>query len=192
MSEKSRDDAYALLTEHTKSESLIKHALAVEAAMRWYAQHFNENVALWGNTGLLHDFDYEQYPNLDKNGHPFVGCKILGELGYPEIIIEAILGHATYSGVERKTKLAKALFASDELTGLISAATLVRPDRSLHSLSVKSVKKKMKDKSFARTINRDDIILGTEELGIEFGQHIENVIEGMKTVASELGLNGAS
>jgi putative nucleotidyltransferase with HDIG domain len=189
---KTRDEAFALLAEHTKSESLIKHALAVEAAMRWYAQHFSEDGELWGITGLLHDFDYEQYPNLDKDGHPFVGCKILEDLGYTDLIIEAILGHATYSGVERKTKLAKVLFASDELCGLIVATTLVRPDRSLHSLSVKSVKKKMKDKSFARTIHREDIILGTEELGIEIGQHIQNVIEGMKTVAPELGLNGSS
>ncbi len=189
---KTRDEAFALLTEHTKSESLIKHAIAVEAAMRWYAQHFSEDEELWGITGLLHDFDNEQYPNLDKDGHPFVGCKILEDLGYSNLIIEAILGHATYSGVDRKTNLAKVLFASDELCGLIYAATLVRPDRSLHSLSVKSLKKKMKDKSFARTINRDDIILGTEELGIEISQHIQNVIEGMKSVAHTLGINGAT
>ncbi len=189
---KTRADAFALLTEYTKSESLIKHALAVEAAMRWYARHFGEDEGLWGNTGLLHDFDYEQYPNLDKDGHPFVGCKILEERDYPETMIEAILGHATYSGVERKTLLAKTLFASDELTGLISAATLVRPDRSLHTLTVKSVKKKMKDKSFARTINRGDILQGTEELRIAFDQHIANVIEGMISVADAIGLRGSS
>ena len=178
-----------LLTEHTKSESVIKHAIAVEAGMH---STLVKMKSFGGITGLLHDFDYEQYPNLDKDGHPFVGCKILEDLGYSNLIIEAILGHAIYSGVDRKTNLAKVLFASDELCGLIYAATLVRPDRSLHSLSVKSLKKKMKDQSFARTINRDDIILGTKELGIEISQHIQNVIEGMKSVAHTLGINGAT
>ena len=188
MTTKSRAEAFALLTEHTKSDSLIKHGLAVEAALRWYARHLNEDEELWGNTGLLHDFDYEENPDLSEGGHPFVGCGILREEGYPEDMIEAVLGHATYSGVPRTTKLAKALFACDELTGLIGASVLVRPDRSIHSLEVKSVRKKMKDKSFARAINREDIFTGTEELEIEMGEHINNVIEGMKSVAGELGL----
>ncbi len=193
MIDKTRLEALALLHEYTKGESLIKHGLAVEAAMRWYANHFGvdkEEEDLWGLTGLLHDFDYEQNPFLGDNGHPYVGCRILREQGYPEPMIEAILGHATYSGVPRQTLMAKALFASDELTGLITASALVRPDKSLHSLKVKSVKKKFKDKSFAKTIHREDIRLGTEELGIELGQHIENVIAGMRTIAADLGLNG--
>ena len=190
MEEKTRSEAFALLNEYTKSGSLIKHGVAVEAAMRWYARHFGEDEELWGNTGLLHDFDYEQNPELSKEGHPFVGCGILRERGYPAIMIEAILGHATYSGVERRTLLAKALFACDELTGLISAAALVRPDRSIYSLKVKSVRKKMRDKSFARAINREDILTGGDELGIELGEHVQNVINGMKEMAAELDLAG--
>ena len=161
--------------------------------MRWYARHFGEDEEeeeLWGLTGLLHDFDYEQNPTLGQNGHPYVGCRILRQHGYPEIMLEAILGHANYSGVPRKTQMAKTLYACDELTGLITASTLVRPDKSLHSLQVKSVKKKFKDKAFAKTIYREDIRIGAEELGIELGQHIGNVIEGMRTAALELGLNG--
>ncbi len=193
MINKTRPKALALLHQYTKGESLIKHGLAVEAAMRWYARHFEvdeEEQELWCVTGLLHDFDYEQNPFLGDNGHPYVGCRILRQQGYPEIMIEAILGHATYSGVPRKTQMAKALFACDELTGLLTASALVRPDKSLHSLKLKSVKKKFKDKAFAKTINREDIRLGAEELGIELGQHIENVIAGMRTIAAGLGLNG--
>ena len=190
MTAKSREEAFALLTEYTKSGSLIKHGLAVEAALRWYARYFDEDEELWGNTGLLHDFDYERNPDLSDSGHPFVGCAILRERGYPEDMIEAVLGHATYSGVPRTTLLAKTLFACDELTGLISACVLVRPDRSIYSLKVKSVRKKMKDRSFARAINRDDIATGTEELGIEMSEHIKNVIEGMEAVADELGMEG--
>ena len=193
MIDKTRPEALALLHKYTKGESLVKHGLAVEAAMRWYARHFGvdkEEEELWGLTGLLHDFDYEQNPFLGDNGHPYVGCRILRQQGYPEIMIEAILGHATYSGVPRKTQMAKSLYACDELTGLITASVLVRPDRSLHSLKLKSVKKKFKDKSFAKTIYREDIRLGAEELGIELGPHIENVIAGMRTIAADLGLNG--
>ena len=187
---KSRDEAFALLNEYTKSESLIKHALAVEGAMRWYARHFKEDEQLWGNTGLLHDFDYEQNPTATPDGHPFVGCKILEELGYPNEMIQAILGHATYSGVARETLLAKTLFACDELSGLITAAVLVRPDKSIHELKVKSVKKKMKDKAFARGVNRDDISVGAKELEIELEQHIANVISGMQEISADLGLSG--
>ncbi len=193
----SRDDAWSLLNEYTKSESLIKHALGVEAAMRWYAKHYNEDQELWGVTGLLHDFDYEQNPQVVKNGdklegHPFVGCEILRSKGYPEEVITAILGHATYSGVARETLMAKALFAVDELSGLITAAVLVRPDKSLFELKVKSVKKKLKDKAFARGVNRDDVALGIEELEIDLDTHIQNVIDGMKEAAEVLGLSGAS
>lgn len=195
MSTKSREESFALLKEYTASDSLVKHALSVEAAMLWYAKHFKEDELLWATTGLLHDFDYEKYPTYsldgpEPSGHPFSGCKILKELGYPDTMIEAILGHAKYSGVERKTLLAKALFACDELCGLITASVLVRPDKSIHNLEVKSVRKKMKDKAFARGVDRDDIIVGTQELAIDLDQHIANVIEAMKVSAVELGLNG--
>ncbi|MFN8388661.1 MAG: HDIG domain-containing protein [Bdellovibrionota bacterium] len=193
--EKSREDALALLSEYTKSESLIKHALSVEAALRWYARANDEDEHLWGLTGLLHDFDYEQYPTYslegaEPEGHPFTGCKILADLGFPKIMTDAILGHATYSGVARETALAKTLFACDELCGLITASVLVRPDRSIHALEVKSVKKKMKDKAFARGVNRDDIELGITELQIDLDAHIANVIAAMREVAPTLGLQG--
>jgi len=188
MPNKPREEALALLHEHTKSESLRKHALGVEAAMRWYARKFGEDEDLWGNTGLLHDFDYEAHPTVEE--HPYVGCKILAELDYPQEMIDAIMGHAIYTGVERKTTMAKALFACDELSGLITASVLVRPDKSIHTLSVKSVKKKMKDKAFAKGVSRDDIRIGTEELGLELGEHIQNVIDGMREQADALGLAG--
>lgn len=181
---KSRDEAFALLTEYMSSESLLKHSLSVEAAMRWYARHFelpDAEVEKWGITGLLHDFDYEKFPTPDApDGHPFKGNAILEELGYPDDVREAIMGHATYTGVPRASQMAKALFAVDELSGLITASVLVRPDKSIHNLEASSVKKKMKDKAFARGCNREDILLGTEELGIEFTQHITNVITAMK------------
>jgi len=169
---KTRDEALALLHEYTKSQSLINHALSVEACMRWYGDHFTKQgesveLELWGNTGLLHDFDYEIFPEpVSPNGHPFKGCSILAELGYPETMQRAILGHALYSNVPRDTLMAKALFAVDELSGLITASVLVRPDKSIFNLEVKSVMKKFKDKAFARGCNRDDIRLGSEELGI--------------------------
>lgn len=192
---KSRDEAWALLNEYTQSDSLLKHALAVEAAMRWYARQLGEQEDLWGITGLLHDFDYERFPTYslegsEPTGHPFEGVRILRGLGYPEEMLTAILGHATYSGVERKTPLERALFAVDELSGLITAAVLVRPDRSIHALEVKSVRKKMKDKAFARGVNREDIDVGAAEMGIEIDQHIGNVIAGLKVAAVPLGLNG--
>ncbi len=191
---KTRDDALALLHEYTKSESLLKHALSVEAAMRWYATYFEcpaDEVEKWGICGLLHDFDYEKYPEpVAPDGHPFKGNSILEELGYPEDLRTAIMGHALYTETPRETQMAKTLFAVDELCGLITAATLVRPDRSLLTLTPKSVKKKIKDKAFAKGCNREDIKLGAEELGIELGQHIENTIAGMQAIANDLGLAG--
>ncbi len=189
-----REEALALLKEYTKSESLIKHALAVEAAMRWYGKHFGEDAATidkWGMTGLLHDFDYEMYPNpTAPDGHPYKGNAILTELGYPEDLRRAIMGHALYTNTPRDTRMAKALFAVDELSGLVTASVLVRPDRSINTLEVSSVKKKYKDKAFARGCNREDIRLGAEELGIDFDTHIGNVIQALREVAGELGLAG--
>ncbi|MCB0360005.1 MAG: HDIG domain-containing protein [Bdellovibrionales bacterium] len=188
----SRDDALSLLTEYTESESLLKHAFSVEAAMRGYAQQGGHDIELWGITGLLHDFDYERFPTPTEDGHPYVGAAILREKGYPDEMVTAILGHALYTGVPRETELAKTLFACDELCGLITAAVLVRPDRSIHQLTVKSVKKKLKDKAFARGVSRDDIKLGVEELGVELDEHIAFVIASMARAASTLGLAGTN
>lgn len=191
---KTRAEALALLHEFTQSESLRKHALSVEAAMQWYANHLRheDEIELWGFTGLLHDFDYEKFPDpIAPEGHPFKGVAILRELGYPESLCEAILGHAHYTGVARVTPMAKALFAVDELSGLITAATLVRPDKSIHNLEVKSVLKKMKDKAFARSVSRDDITLGSEQLGIPLDQHVQNVIAALRGVSSDLGLGSS-
>ena len=190
--EKSRDEALSLLCDYTQSDSLIKHAFAVEAAMRWYANHYDEDVSKWGITGLLHDFDYEKYPTPTEDGHPWVGSRVLRELGYPEEVITAILGHAHYTNVPRESLMAKALFACDELAGLITASVLVRPDKSIHNLTVQSVKKKMKDKAFARGVNRDDVIQGAQELGVELETHIGNVIAAMQAQAKALGLEGLS
>jgi predicted hydrolase (HD superfamily) len=196
MSQITRESALALLQEYTKNESLIRHALSVEAAMIWYAKYFalpDNEILKWGVTGLIHDFDYEKHPSSDPNeGHPFIGNKILSELGYPEEIKEAIMGHATYSGVARSSRMAKTLFAVDELSGLITASVYVRPDRSIHTLEPKSVVKKMKDKAFARGCNRDDIKLGSEELGVELQEHIANVILALREKANQLGLDGKS
>jgi predicted hydrolase (HD superfamily) len=189
-----RDDAWKLLTEFTQSESLLKHALAVEAAMSWYARHNGlpaEEIALWEMTGLLHDFDYERFPEpTAPDGHPFKGNAILAERGYPDSLREAIMGHALYSGVARVTPMAKTLFAVDELSGLVTASVLVRPDRCIHQLEVRSVAKKMKDKAFARGCNREDIRLGAEELGIPLEIHIGNVIAALRERADQLGLGG--
>jgi predicted hydrolase (HD superfamily) len=188
----SREEAFVLLCEYTKTDSLIKHALSVEASMRWYAAYFKlsrEEIELWGITGLLHDFDYEMYPEpTPPNGHPFAGNKILKNLGYSDDICKAIMGHATYTGVSRDTLMAKTLFAVDELSGLVTASALVRPDKSLSTLEASSVKKRMKDKAFARGCNRDDIILGAQELGIELTEHIANVINALRGIAQKLGL----
>lgn len=184
-----REDAWALLTEHTKQESLIKHALAVEAAMRYYARIFGEDEELWGITGLIHDFDYEEHPTAEE--HPLAGVAILEEKGWPEEIIEAVKGHATYLNVPRRTKMAQTLFAVDELTGLIIACALVRPSKSLQDLTADSVRKKWKDKAFARGVNREDIELGMQELGVDPKVHITRVIEALREVEKDLGLGGA-
>jgi predicted hydrolase (HD superfamily) len=190
---KSREEALALLSEYTKSASLINHALSVEACMLWYAAFFGEkrgestDSLLWGNTGLLHDFDYEMYPEpVAPDGHPFKGNAILAEAGYPDEMRTAIMGHAHYTNTPRDSLLAKALFAVDELSGLITASVLVRPDKSIHNLEVKSVIKKFKDKAFARGCNRDDIRIGAEEIGIPLEEHIANCIEAMKPLSEQL------
>ncbi|MFW6262570.1 MAG: HDIG domain-containing metalloprotein [Thermotogota bacterium] len=181
-----REQAWELLNEYTKKDNLIKHALAVEAAMRAYANKFNEDEQTWGIVGLLHDFDYERFPTAEA--HPYRGAEILREKGVDEAWIKAILGHADYTGVERDTLMAKTLFAVDELTGMITAATLVRPSKKIEDLKVKSVKKKLKDKSFAASVNRDDIKKGAEELGVDLSEHIQFVIDAMKSVSDDLGL----
>jgi predicted hydrolase (HD superfamily) len=181
-----RPDAYELLCEHTQSESLRKHALAVEAAMRAYARRFNEDEDAWGIVGLLHDFDYERWPNAPD--HPLKGSAILAQRGYPEPWRRAILGHAAYTGVPRDSLMAKALFAVDELCGFVSAVALVRPGRSLAEVDARAVRKKLKEKGFARTVNRDEIVQGPAELGIDFDEHVAFVIESMREIADRLGL----
>ncbi len=183
-----REEAWAILTEFTQSEALRKHALAVEAAMRAYAQKTGADPELWGVTGLLHDFDYERYPSLED--HPFRGAEILAERGVDEGIRQAILGHSNHTGVPRDTPLAKTLYAVDELTGFLTACALVRPTKRVADVSAKSVKKKMKDKAFARAVSRDDIRQGAEELGVDLTEHIELVRDAMAGVAAELGLAG--
>ncbi len=190
----SRDSALALVHEYTASESLRKHLLAVEAAMRAYAEKFGEDVERWGLAGLLHDFDYERWPNAAHSPteeHPAEGWRILRGLGYPEDVLEAILGHATYSGVARETRMAKTLFAVDELTGLVTATALVRPSRSVHEVDARGVRKKMKDKAFARGVSREDVIAGAAELGVDLDEHIQFVIDAMRRVAPSLGLEGS-
>lgn len=181
-----RDEAHALLTEYTEGDGLIKHALAVEAAMRHYAAVFGEDEALWGAVGLLHDFDYERFPSLDD--HPFRGAEILRARGYDESFVRAILSHANHTHVTRETPLEKSLFAVDELCGLITAVALVRPSKKLDDVGVKSVKKKLKDRAFARSVNRDDIRDGAEALGVPLDDHIHNVISAMQRISGELGL----
>lgn len=183
-----REDAWELLTTHTQKDHLLKHALAVEAAMRAYARRFDEDEEKWAVTGLLHDMDYEQHPTQEE--HPYVGVKILEEQGYPEDVRRAVLAHAPYTGVPRETKLAKALFAVDELTGFIVAVALVRPSKSILDVKVKSVTKKFKDRSFAAPVSREDIFEGAEDLGMEVRDHVEVVLDAMKGIADELGLEG--
>lgn len=183
-----RSEAWGLLTEFTHSESLRKHALAVEACLRSYARKFGEDEERWGIVGLIHDFDYEKYPSLDD--HPYKGNEILKERGVPEDIRRAILSHADYTGVTRDSDLEKALFACDELAGFITATALVKPNRSLAEVDARSVRKRMKDKAFARSVNREDIINGAAGLGIDLDEHIAFCIEAMKSVAEELGLAG--
>jgi len=188
-----REQTLALMHEYTASDSLRKHMLSVEAAMRAYAEKFGEDVERWGTTGLIHDFDYERYPNSEHSpteGHPAEGVRILRDRGYPEDILRAILGHATYSGVPRDTPMAKTLFAVDELTGLITATALVRPTKNVHEVEAKSVRKKMKDKAFARGVSREDVMTGAEELGVDLDMHIAFVIAAMQAVAADIGLAG--
>jgi putative nucleotidyltransferase with HDIG domain len=191
----SRDDALALMHEYTASESLRKHMLAVEAAMRAYAERQGEDVERWGLAGLIHDFDYERWPNdahSPTEEHPSEGVRILRARGWPEDILDAILGHALYCNVPRTTPMAKTLFAVDELTGLITATALVRPSRSVHEVEAKSVRKKMKDKAFARGVSRDDVINGAAELGVELDDHIAFVVSAMQRSADALGLAGTA
>ncbi len=184
-----RDAAWGLLTEYTQSESLRKHALAVEACMRAYARKLGGDEQLWAVVGLIHDFDYEEYPSMED--HPYRGNEILKERGYSDEIRKAIMSHAEYTGVPRETPMEKALFACDELAGFITASTLVKPSKSLDELDAKSVRKKMKDKAFARSVNRNDIIQGAAELGVDLDEHITFCIEAMKSIARELGLDGS-
>ena len=184
----SRDAAWALLTEWTKSESLRKHALAVEAAVRGYARKFGANEEEWGIVGLLHDFDYERYPTLDN--HPFRGCEELQRRGYPEWVTRAILSHAQYSGVPRESPLEKSLFACDEMAGFVTAASLVRPSKSVLDLEASSVIKRMKDKAFAKGVSRDDLRQGAAELGLPLDEHVTNVITFLRERADALGLRG--
>jgi predicted hydrolase (HD superfamily) len=183
-----RDDAWQLLTEWTQSDSLRKHALAVEAAVQGYARLFGEDEEGWGIVALLHDFDYERYPTLDQ--HPFRGCEELQRRGYPEWVTRAILSHAEYSGVPRESKLEKTLFACDEMAGFVTAASLVRPSRSVLDLEASSVLKRMKDKAFARAVSRDDLRKGADELGLPLQEHVDNVIRFMREQADALGLRG--
>jgi putative nucleotidyltransferase with HDIG domain len=186
--EMNRNDAWCLLTEFTQSESLRKHALAVEACLRAYARKMGGDEELWGVVGLIHDFDYERYPSAEE--HPFKGSEILKERGCSEEIRRAILSHANYSGVARESQLEKTLFACDELAGLITATALVKPSKSLAEVDARSVRKRMKDKAFARSVSREDIVNGAADLGVDLDEHIAFCIEAMKGIAGELGLDG--
>ena len=185
--EPTRAAAWETLTRYTKSESLLRHALAVEAAVRAYARRFGEDEELWGVTALLHDFDYEIHPTLDR--HPQDGAPILREEGYPEIIVETVLSHAEHLGLPRDTPLKKVLFACDELSGFVHACALVRPT-GLEGLEPKSVKKKLKQPSFASGVHREDVYKGAEELGVELDDHIRTVVEALQPISAELGLPG--
>lgn len=193
MSEISRETAWNLLTEFTQSESLRKHALAVEACMRACSKKHGDGSSdaeiLWGVIGLIHDFDYERWPSLED--HPYRGNEILEQRGYPEIIRRAIMSHAEYTGVTRDSEVEKCLFACDELAGFITAVALIKPSKSLAEVDVKSVRKRMKDKAFARKVNREDIIQGAAALGVDLDEHIGFCIEAMKPIAKQLGLDGS-
>ena len=181
-----RESALQLLNEYITNPNLIKHMLAVEAVMRAYAKKFNEDADWWGIVGLLHDFDYEKYP--DSQDHPFKGADILRAKGYPEDFIKTVLAHASHSNEPRDTLAKKVIFAVDELTGLIVAVALVKPSKSIAEVDVKSVKKKMKDKAFARQVKREEIIQGAEELGVSLDEHIDTVIKAMQSISTKLGL----
>ncbi|MBE0408626.1 MAG: HDIG domain-containing protein [Anaerolineales bacterium] len=182
-----RSQALALLHEFVKNENLVRHMLAVEAAMRFYAEQLGEDVESWGITGLLHDFDWEIHPNLEQ--HPQAGAGILRERGVDEVIVRAILSHADHTGVRRESKMEQALLACDEITGLITAVALVRPSRSLHDLEVKSVKKKWKDRAFAAGANREEIEAAAQDFGMELWDHVQNVILAMRSISDDLGFN---
>lgn len=181
-----REFCHSILSEYTHSDSLLKHAYAVESCVREYASKFGEDVEYWGNIALLHDFDYEKFPTAEE--HPYKGSEILKDKGFPEDFRNAIMSHADYTGVPRDSKVAKVLFACDELAGFITAVTYVRPSRSIDEVEVKSVKKKMKDKAFARAVSREDILKGTEELGVQLDEHIDFCIAAMKKNKELLGL----
>jgi putative nucleotidyltransferase with HDIG domain len=187
--EPTREQAWETLTRYTQSEALRRHALAVEASVRWYARHFGEDEELWGVTALLHDFDYEIHPTLDK--HPQDGAPLLRDEGYPEIVIESILSHAEHLAMPRDTQLKKTLFACDELSGFVHACGLVRPD-GIDTLEPKSVKKKLKQPSFAAGVHREEVYAGAELLGLELDDHIRNVIEALRPIAPQLGLRTAA
>lgn len=188
---KTREDALQLVTEFTLNPNLVKHMLAVEAAMRAYARRFGENEELWATVGLVHDFDYEQNPDLSVEGHPVTGSKIMRERDWPEEIIRAVLSHASeYTGVPRETQMEKALYAVDELTGLITAVALVRPSKSIHDVKLRSVRKKWKDKAFAAGVDRQEVENAADDLGIELWEHVGIVLEAMQGIAGELGLDG--
>ncbi len=184
-----RESAWSLLCEWTQNEALRKHALAVEAAVRYYARKFGENEEEWSAVALLHDFDYERYPTLEN--HPFRGAEVLREKGYPEWVVHAVLSHADHTNTPRETRLEHTLFACDEMAGFVTAASLVRPSKSVLDLEASSVVKRMKDKAFARAVSRDDLRRGADELGLPLADHITNVIAGMREQAEALGLKGS-
>ena len=181
-----RDEAWRLLCEYTQSENLRRHALAVEACMRYYARLFGEDEELWGVVGLLHDFDYERYPSLEE--HPFRGMEILRARGAPEVIIRAVGAHANHTGIPRESLLERAIFACDEISGFVIAVALVK-GRTLSAVTPESVRKRMKEKGFARGVNRDDLLQGAEELGIPFDEHVEHVVRALQGIADQLGLS---
>lgn len=187
----SRQEAWELLTVHNKDAMHIKHAIAVEAAMRVYARRYGEDEDLWGVVGLIHDVDFEEHPTLGPGEHPFAGAQMLEDMGWPAEIVKAVRSHATYSGVSRDTPMEKALFAVDELTGLVSAVALVRPSKNIADVEVKSVRKKWKDKAFARAVSREEIEQGAAELGVDLDEHIAVVIEALKAVAADLEIDGS-
>ena len=183
-----RQEALDIVREHVKNESLVRHMLSVEAAMRFYARKLGEDEEIWGLAGLLHDFDWEIHPTLEQ--HPQDGAPILRERGVPELVIDAVLSHANHTGIPRETSMQKALFACDEITGLITAAALVRPSKSIHDVKVKSIKNKWKDRSFAAGANRQEMEEGAQEFGEELWEHAGNVLEAMQGIAVDLGLEG--
>lgn len=185
-----RDDAWAVLCEFTESDSLRKHALTVEAVLRSFARHYGADEELWGMAGLLHDFDYEKYPDIHQ--HATVGGRVLQERGFPAEVVHAVMAHNDATGVPRESLLDKVVFAVDELSGLVTATALVRPNKSIFEVDPAAVRRKMKDKAFARSVSREDIVKGLEELGVQFEPHTAMVIEAMKGVAAEIGLQGTA